>query len=130
MIVHAFDPQTGKPATGSPVTISITANVVSTTMQLSITALDFTATPGNPPPAQTIDITNKDSNPLEWTIDKPLQAWLTVSPLLGSIAPGDTSPVTFSVDMTDLTPGTYYANITITPSSGSLARVTVKLSVA
>jgi hypothetical protein len=128
LIVNAFDPQTGKPIQGSPVTIPITVNVVSPTMQFSLTVLDFTATPGTNPPSQTIDITNKDSNQLEWTIDKPLQAWLTISPLNGNVAPGETSSVTFSVDITDLTSGTYYANVAVLPSAGPSTIVTAKLT--
>jgi len=130
MIINAFDPQTGKASVGSPVTIPITINVIPPTMRLSVTSLDFTAAPGNNPPSQTVDLTNIDSNALTWTIDKPPQIWLTVSPLTGSDAPGDTSSVTFSVDGKDLTPGAYYANATIAPSLGAPTTVTVKLIVA
>jgi len=130
MTINAFDPQTGKATIGSPVTVPITVNVVSPAMQLSTTSLDFTAAPGNNPPSLAVDITNTDSNTLIWAIDKPPQTWLTVSPLTGNDAPGDTSSVTFSVDGTDLTSGTYYANTTITPSLGVPATVTVKLIVA
>jgi BACON domain-containing protein len=129
MTINAYDPQTGKAIIGSPVTIPITINVVPPTMQLSVTSLNFTATPGNNPPSQTVDITNTDSNTLTWTIDKPPQSWLTVSPSTGSEAPGDTSSAIFSVDGTDLTSGNYYANTTITPSLGAPATITVKLIV-
>ncbi|HZO71774.1 MAG TPA: hypothetical protein VFB60_06190 [Ktedonobacteraceae bacterium] len=130
VIVNAFDPQTGKATAESPVTIPITINVVTAPMQLSGTALDFVVMPGNNPLPQTVDITNTDSFPLTWTIDSPQQTWLTVAPLLGNDAPGDTSSVSFTVDSTDLTAGTYYANVTITPSSGTPAIVTIKLTVA
>lgn len=130
MTVNAFDPQTGKATIGSPVRVSITINVVPPTMQLSATSLDFTATSGNNTTSQTIDITNTDSNTLTWTIDEPPQTWLTVSPLTGNNAPGDTSSVTFSMDGKDLISGDYYANITIAPSVGTPAIVTAKLIVA
>ncbi len=130
MTIHAFDPQTGKPTLGSPVTIPITVDVSAPTMQLSATSLDFLAAPGNNPPSQTVDVTNIDSNTLTWTIDTPLQTWLTVNPLTGSDAQGDTTSITFSVDGTGLTSNTYYANVVITPSPGVPATVRVKLIVA
>jgi len=67
---------------------------------------------------------------LSWTIDQPPQTWLNVSPLTGNDAPGDTSSVTFSVDGTDLTSGTYYVNTTITLSLEVPAIVTVKLIIS
>ncbi|TMC15710.1 MAG: hypothetical protein E6J34_21295 [Chloroflexi bacterium] len=66
---------------------------------------------------------------MAWAIDKPPQTWLHVSVLAGNNAPSQTLSITFSVDGTDLTSGTYYANVKITPARGTPATITVKLIV-
>src|SRR5579884_3114458 len=128
--ISAIDPITGNAVAGSPVTVPITINIAPPAMQLSSDSLAFTANVGVNPDTQAITITNTGGNSLTWTTDTPSQSWLTVSPTSGSDDAGQSSSLTFSVDVTGLSAGTYSATVDITPSSGNAVTVTVSLTVS
>ena len=129
MTINAVDRLNGRLATGSPVVVPITVNVVPVAMQLSTTNLSFTTTQGNNPGIQSITIANTHGNMLTWTAGPPSQTWLTIDPTHGSDAPGATSSVKFSVDAMNLATGTYYATVTIAPSVGAPVTVTITLTI-
>jgi hypothetical protein len=54
-----------------------------------------------------------------------IDSWLSIEPLSGIVAPGETQDVTVSFDATDLTLGTYHANIKINHNGQELTDGTV-----
>jgi len=127
--ISATDPLTGKAVSGSPSNIPISINVVPPAMQLSATALVFTAPAGTNPAAQTLTITNTGGNSLTWTAGTPSQTWLIVSPATGTDVAGGTSTVTFNVNVTGLTAGPYTATVAFTAPGGISQTVTVTLTI-
>jgi hypothetical protein len=128
--ISAIDPITGNVVTGAPATIPIIINIAPPAMQLSTNNLAFTTSAGINPNAQTITITNTGGNSLTWTVGTPSQSWLIASATGGSDDAGQNSPLTFSVDVTGLSSGTYTATVDITPSSGNVVTVTVSLTIS
>jgi hypothetical protein len=98
-------------------------------MQLSSNNLAFTTNAGVNPTTQTITITNTGGNSLTWSVGTPSQSWLTASTPGGSDGAGQSSPLTFSVDVTGMSAGTYSATVAITPSPGNVITVTVALTI-
>jgi len=99
-------------------------------MQLSSANLAFTTNAGVNPDTQTITITNTGGNTLTWTVGTPSASWLTVSKTSGSDDAGQNSPLTFSVDVTGMSAGTYSATVDITPTPGNMVTVTVGLTIS
>jgi hypothetical protein len=128
--ISAIDPITGNVVIGSPASVPITINIALPTMQLSSANLAFTANAGVNPGTQTITITNTGGNSLTWTVGTPSQSWLTVLSTSGSDDAGQNSPLTFSVDVTGISAGTYSATVDITPSPGNVVTVTVGLTIS
>jgi BACON domain-containing protein len=129
VIVSAIDPPTGQPVSGSPVTVTVTINIPPPEMLLSVTSLAFTTTAGTNPAAQTVNVQNPGGNTLTWTVSTPSQPWLIVSPTTGSDSAGQVTPITFNVNVTGLTAGTYPATVVITPSVGAPVTVNVALTI-
>ncbi|HXL37927.1 MAG TPA: hypothetical protein VN954_12110, partial [Ktedonobacteraceae bacterium] len=129
VIFSAIDPFTGQPVSGSPVTVTVTINIPPPQMVLSVTSLAFTTTAGTNPAAQTVNVQNPGGNTLTWTVGTPSQPWLVVSPTTGSNAAGQVTPITFNVNVTGLTAGTYNATVSITPSVGTSVTVNVTLTI-
>lgn len=129
MVVSATDPNTGQAVTGSPSTVAITITIPPPQMALSANALTFTTTVGNNPAAQTINLQNTGGDTLTWTAGTPSQPWLAVTPATGSDTAGQTTPLTFTVDVTGMTAGTYTATVLITPSAGNAVTVNVTLAI-
>ena len=129
VIFSAIDPFTGQPVSGSPVTVTVTINIPPPQMVLSVTSLAFTTTAGTHPAAQTVNVQNPGGNTLTWTVGTPSQPWLVVSPTTGSNAAGQVTPITFNVNVTGLTAGTYNATVSITPSVGTSVTVNVTLTI-
>ncbi|MCK4303217.1 MAG: hypothetical protein KAY24_03170, partial [Candidatus Eisenbacteria sp.] len=92
-------------------------------------SLTFNANVGEDPANQTLDIYNDGGYILNWTLtDGP--GWLSVSPTSGGdLGADDHNSTQVAVDITGLTEGTYYANITITGSSTVEVPVTLNLGV-
>ena len=128
----------GKSVAGSPQSILVTFTVSppSCTITAAPAALTFAGVVGQPDPPQqsaTITASGACASPVNWstTIDiTPVGGtWLTLTPTSGSTPAGASSQLTFAVDTTGLDPNAYNATVTITPSSGSPATVTVALTV-
>lgn len=128
--INAIDPLTGNAIAGSPATVPITINIAPPAMQLSSSSLSFSTNVGINPSAQIVTITNTGGNSLAWTVGTPSQSWLSVSPASGSDDAGQSSPLTFSVDVTGLAAGTYSATVDMTPSSGNVVTVTAALTIS
>jgi hypothetical protein len=129
VVISAIDPITSLAVTGSPVTLPLTINIPPPQMVLSTTALAFATTAGTNPMAQTINVQNPGGNTLTWTAGAPSLTWLTVTPTTGSDAIGQSTPLTFNVNVTGLVAGTYIATVVITPSVGAAVTVTVTLTI-
>lgn len=129
VIISAIDPLTGLAVTGSPVSVPVNITIPSPHMGLSATTLSITTTAGTNPTAQYIKVQNLGGNMLTWTAGTPSKAWLTVSPSSGSDAAGQSTSITFTVDVTGLTAGTHTATVVITPSVGNPITVTVTLTI-
>jgi hypothetical protein len=129
VVVSAVDPLTNQTVSGSPVTVTVNISIPLPQMLLSVTSLAFTTTAGINPTPQTVNIQNPGGNTLTWTVGASSQPWLAVSPTTGSDAGGQVTPVTFNVNVTGLTAGTYIATVVVTPSVGTPVTVTVALTV-
>jgi uncharacterized protein (TIGR03437 family) len=109
---------------GSPVNIAVTLTITAapSTLTLSQSTLTFTAPP-IPVTSQTVTMSTNGA-PISYTATSG-SAWLTVSPAIGVVLPGDPVTLTVAVDPTTLNPQTapYTGKITVVASG---AAVTVK----
>jgi hypothetical protein len=131
VLISAIDPLTGQKVAGSPVAVpvNITIPPPPPQMGLSATTLSITTTAGTNPTAQIINVQNLGGSTLTWKAGTPSRTWLTVSPSSGSDAAGQSTPITFTVNVTGLTAGTHSATVVITPSVGNPITVTVTLTI-
>lgn len=95
-------------------------------------SLVFGAVPGGPAPApQKLYISNTGSDTLFWNVSDNAN-WLSLAPTSGSCT-AEIDEVTVSVDISGLSEGVYYANITITAidalNSPQVVQVTLSFSV-
>ena len=127
--VGAIDPITGNTVSGSPATVAITINVAVSSMQLNTNTLTYTTTVSVNPQLQTIMLSNNGGNG-SWSAGTPSQPWVTLSPTSGTIPSGSSQPVTFTVDVTGLSAGSYSATVVITPSAGNAITVTINLTIS
>ncbi|HXZ04018.1 MAG TPA: hypothetical protein VEH81_04250, partial [Ktedonobacteraceae bacterium] len=129
VVITAIDPQTNQPVSGSPDTVAVTIKIPPPQMVLSPTSLAFTTATGTNPPAQQVNVQNPGGNSLTWTVGTPSQSWLAVSPTTGSDTIGQSTPLTFTVDITGMKTGNYAATVLITPSVGTPITVNVTLTI-
>ncbi len=115
----------------SPITVPVTLQVISGTLTLNQSSLNFTYTVGGSNPvAQQVQVTS-NGNPLNFTAvansGTAGASWLSVSPASGTTP----APVSVSVNGTNLSPGTYSGTVAIaSPNAGnSPAIVNVTLTV-
>ena len=94
-------------------------------LQVSNVSFNATGITGGPftPTSQTYTLTNGGSTTLSWTAAKT-QSWTTLSATSGSLAPGATTTVVWSVNAAanSLTPGSYSDTATFTNVSSSVAQ--------
>ncbi|HVB24296.1 MAG TPA: hypothetical protein VNG51_20330 [Ktedonobacteraceae bacterium] len=126
--VSAIDPLTGNTVSGSPATVTITINVAPFSMKLDTDSLSFTTTAGVNPPPQIITLTNSGGDG-SWSAGSPSQSWVSLSPTSGTIPSGSSELVTFSVDVTGMSSGSYSASVMITSSGGNATTVNIALTI-
>ena len=106
---------------GSPAVVTVTLNVTSPPSTLSVnpSSVFFTAPP-SPSVAQTVTLSTNDS-PISFTATAGAP-WLSVSPAVGIVLPGDLATLTINADATALAPRSapYTANITVVASGASV----------
>ena len=106
---------------GSPAVVTVTLNVTSPPSTLSVNpnSIFFTAPP-SPSVAQTVTLSTNDS-PISFTATAGAP-WLSVSPDVGIVLPGDLATLTINADATALAPRSapYTANITVVASGASV----------
>lgn len=106
---------------GSPVVVTVALDVTSppSTLTLSASTLIFTAPP-SPSVAQTLTLSTNDS-PISYSATAGA-TWLSVSPAVGIVLPGDLVTLTVNVDAANLAPqlAPYTANITVVASGASV----------
>lgn len=121
-------------ASGSPITISVTLNVVAAqTLTASPNNVNFTYTTGAPAPAnQTVALSSTGgAAPFAVKVDPATGAWLTVTPASGTTSAGTSTSLTFAANPTGLTGGKYTTTVTISSSAAlTPATVTVTLTVS
>ncbi len=127
--VNAVDPITGNTVSGNPATVAVTINVAVSAMQLNTDTLTYTTTAGANPQPQTITLTNNGGDG-SWSAGTPSQSWVTLNPTSGAIPSGSSEQVTFAVNVTGLSSGTYSATVVITPSTGNAITVTINLTIS
>ena len=114
-----------------PVTLAVTA--APSTLELSATALTFAAPP-SPPAAQSVTLSTTGA-PISFTATAGA-TWLTVSPAVGVVLPGDQVALTVNVDPSSLAPqaAPYTAKITVVASGAATTaksqNITVNLTVS
>jgi len=85
-------------------------------ISVSPTSLTFTTVEGENPADKTLEVCNSGTGTLNWSlIDNA--AWLSETPMSGSLAEDECGDVTVSVDASGLAAGDYSATITITGSA-------------
>lgn len=103
------------------VTGTVSANVIGPTLVANPSSLAFGLLVGGPnPPPQTFQVTAGSVMPISVTSD-PLASWLSIT----SADPSTPSVVTVAVDPTNLAPGTYNTQITITAAGANNSPLTV-----
>ena len=105
----------------SPAVVTVTLEVTSppSTLTLSASNLLFTAPP-SPSVAQTVTLSTNDS-PISFTATSGA-TWMSVSPSVGIVLPGDLATLTVNVNASSLAPqvAPYTANITVVASGASV----------
>ncbi len=105
----------------SPAVVTVNLEITSppSTLTLSPSSLIFTAPP-SPSTAQTVTISTNDS-PISYTATAGA-TWLSVSPAVGIVLPGDLATLTVNVNAANLAPqlAPYTANITVVASGASV----------
>ncbi|MBI2931981.1 MAG: choice-of-anchor D domain-containing protein, partial [Planctomycetes bacterium] len=116
-------------AANSPQTVFVTLNVMGApTIGLSPASLTFTAMEGGANPAsQTATVTNTGGGTLSWSGSDDA-AWMTLSPLSGSLASAASELMTVSVDITGLPAGTYNGTITVSDPGATNSPQTVAVT--
>ncbi|MFH1764444.1 MAG: hypothetical protein ABIF09_09655, partial [Gemmatimonadota bacterium] len=118
-------------AINSPLTALVTLDYVQKPrIGLSASTLTFGTDEGVDPPQQTLTITNVGGGTLNWTAAESV-GWLVLSPLSGSLGPGQSQNVVVLVSPGALLGGTYGTTIGITaPNAANSPRsVAVGLTV-
>jgi Viral BACON domain len=126
--VNAIDPSTGQVISGSPTTLALTISVAPPAMQLNTSALSFSTPAGLHP--QSLTITNTGGDGLQWRVDTSSASWLSADPASGTDASGASSTTLFSVDASNLSSGSYTANVKIIPSTGATQTIPVTVTIA
>jgi uncharacterized protein (TIGR03437 family) len=95
--------------------------------------LSFTYSATSAARSQTVTVSNAGSGPLPFTASVMLNSgqaanWLTVTPLSGIATPATPAVLTVQADPTELLPGTYTGQITLTSVAGSVT-VTVTMTI-
>jgi len=105
----------------SPAVVTVTLEVTSppSTLTLSTNSLIFTAPP-SPSVAQTVTLSTDDS-PISFTATAGA-TWMSVSPAVGIVLPGDLAILTVNVNASNLAPqvAPYTANITVVASGATV----------
>jgi hypothetical protein len=107
-------------AAGQAQQVAITLNVTpppQPAMQISQQSLSFSTTQGTNPPAQSLTITNSGNATLNWAIqaDANGQTYLAISPVKGSVPPGQNTRVTVTPQLGSAS-GTIKSTLTIIDS--------------
>jgi uncharacterized protein (TIGR03437 family) len=108
-----------------PVTLAVT--VVPSTLNLSTSTLTFAAPP-NPPASQAVTLSTSGT-PISFTAASGA-AWLTVTPAVGVVLPGEQEALTIAVDATNLVPQTaaYVGKITVSAAGAGAKAQTITVS--
>lgn len=105
----------------APSVVAVTLNVTAapSTLSLNPATLTFTAPP-NPPATQTVTLTTNGS-PISFSATAGA-TWLSVSPTVGIVLPGEQTILTVSVNAAALNPSAtnYTANITVVASGAAV----------
>lgn len=114
----------------SPAVVTVSLEITSppSTLSLSTNSLIFSAPP-SPSIAQTVMLSTNGS-PIAFTATAGA-AWLSVSPAVGIVLPGDQAMLSINVDATNLAPkvAPYSANITVVASGASVTAKSQNITV-
>jgi uncharacterized protein (TIGR03437 family) len=114
----------------SPAVVTVSLEVTSppSTLSLSTNSLIFSAPP-SPSIAQTVMLSTNGS-PIAYTATAGA-TWLSVSPAVGIVLPGDLAMLSINVDATNLAPkvAPYSANITVVASGASVTAKSQNITV-
>lgn len=114
----------------APVVVPVTLNVTAAPSTLSLNPATLTfSVPPNPAQAQTVTLTTNGS-PISFTATAGA-TWLTVSPTVGIVLPGDQVTLNVTADGTNLTPSAtpYTANITVVASGAAVTSKSQNIAV-
>jgi subtilisin family serine protease len=123
----------GDGSTARPVQLVITPSTVGVLALIPSTGFTSQGPRGGPfdPAAVTYELRNTGGGPLGWTATSN-RSWLSCSPASGSLDPGASAPVTFSITAAanTLKPGSVLATVTLKSTPGNVTtRLTITLKV-
>lgn len=114
----------------APSVVAVTLNVTAAPSTLSLNPATLTfAAPPNPPATQTVTLTTNGS-PISFSATAGA-TWLSVSPTVGIVLPGEQATLTVSVNAAALAPSAanYVANITVVASGAVVTSKSQNISV-
>ncbi|WP_376797628.1 hypothetical protein [Thermogemmatispora sp.] len=121
LLVAAVPSGTG--ASSSATTATEAPNRPPLGASLSPSSLSFTAEQGGQPPAARSVLLSALQYPLQWSValNTASAPWLSVTPLSGTLAAGQTARLSVSVNMAGLTPGSYSGQFAVSlgPADGA-----------
>jgi uncharacterized protein (TIGR03437 family) len=121
---------------GNTASLAATLPVGVSGITISQTGFTFQAVQnGGAPPSETFQILNQASQPLNYSLTTSVLSggpWLSVSPAAGSLTPGQPTPISVSVNPTNVAAGAYYGQIAVAApqASNSPQFLTIVLNVA
>src|SRR5205085_6145222 len=117
---------TSTPVPGTPTPTPTPTPPSAPILQVGPLNLQFTVTQGQKDPSsQSIKMSNTGGSTLYWkgSVNVSSSSWLSLSPLGGSVAAGQSLQVAVSANASSLGPGSYSAQITLTATDGSGTQV-------
>jgi len=96
------------------------------TLQVMPASLNFSTPPGTNPPFQTLNIKNAGTGIMSWCVTDN-QPWLSVRPASGTTV-AETDLDTISINVADLTAGTYNAVITVKALGATASPITIPVT--
>lgn len=107
------DSNTNQKVLAQQVLVSVTVSDIPV-LNLSPNSITFNDNSNNTQGLQLETIANIGSQPLDWQIQPSINAaWLSISTINGTVAPGQSTIVDISCDSAALSPGTYTVQLTV-----------------
>jgi adhesin/invasin len=116
------------------ITVNLTVQPNPPLIAISPSTLSFAGSQGGPnPPPQILNLSNSGGGALNWSVEVSTAsgvAWLSVSPMSGSVTGTQVVPLTVSVNGTALAPGIHNASVRLTAQGAGNTPQTLAVTLA